>query len=150
MKEVRHFTGIVIVVLLCICLYACLKPAHVDVVMIGNDVTFVLEDEQEISAIQVTAFEPNKENPRGKTMWAGRHDLTTEVSKRKYPRLKQIKYGQAIDELPQVAGPIPLKRNVEYWVGIDMGDRFARGVFIMTDDNKVVMPRRKVKDKSAE
>ena len=149
MINVKHMAGIILVVLLSVCLWACLKPVPVDVVMIGNDVFFVLEEEQEISAIQVTVFNPDKGNSRGETMWAAGHDLATEVEERKYPSLKQIKYGQALSEFPQVIGPASLKRNVEYLVAIDMGDKFAREVFVITDDNKVVMPRRKVKGESA-
>lgn len=148
MKEVKHFTRIVIVLLLGVCLWACLKPIPVDVVMIGNDVTFVLEDEQEIGGIQVAVFTPGKGNSRGETMWATGHDLGTKVKERKYPELRQIKYGQALSEFPQVAGPVPLKKNVEYLVGINMGDKFAREVFVITDDNKVVMPRRQGKGES--
>jgi hypothetical protein len=71
------------------------------------------------------------------------------VDERKYPKLKQIKYGQVFSEFPQAIGPAPLKRNVAYWIGINMGDRFAREVFIITDDNHIVMPRRKNKAESA-
>lgn len=149
MKAVRYFARIAPLLMLGVCLWACLKPVPVDVVMIGNDVFFVLEDEQEISSVQVAVFNPDKSNPQGETMWAARPDLTTEVKKREYPKLRQIKYGQALSGLPQVAGPAPLRRNVEYLVGVDMGDKFSRDVFIITDDNKVVMPRRKDKGKSA-
>ena len=148
MKAVEKFVGIVIVLLLGACLYACLKPIPVDVVMIGDDVCFVFEDEQEISAVQVAVFNPDKNNSRGETMWAAGHDLATKVDERKYPKLKQIKYGQALSEFPRVMGPAPLKRNVEYWVAINMGDKFAREVFVITDDNKIVMPRRKNKGES--
>ncbi len=149
MKSVKNFAGIILAVLLGVCLWACLKPVPVDVIMIGNDVTFVLEDEQEISGIQVTVFNPGKGNSRGETLWATGHDLATKVKERKYPSLKQIKYGQALSEFPQVAGPVPLKRNVEYLVAINMGDKFAREVFVLTDDGKVVMPRKKDKGESA-
>ncbi len=150
MKNVKHFAGIVLVLFLGACLWSCLKPVPVDVVMIGNDVFFVLEDEQEVSAVQVAVFNPDKGNSRGETMWVAGHDLATKVQERKYPSLKQIKYGQALSEFPQVIGPAPLKRNVEYLVAINMGDKFAREVFVITDDNRIMMPRRKVKEKRAE
>lgn len=73
-------------------------------------------------------------------MWGLRHDLTTAVKNRKYPRLKQIKYGQKFEEFSEVEGPFELQKNVEYLVGIDMGNKFAREVFIITSDNKVIMP----------
>ncbi len=150
MKAIKHYAGIGLAVLLVVCLYACIGPVPVDVVMIDNELYFVLEEEREIAAIQVNTFHSGKGRQDEETMWALHHDLTTEVKKRKYPNLKQIKYGQLLDEFPRVIGPAPLKRNVEYWVGINMGDRFAREVFIITDDNRIVMPRRKVKGESSE
>ena len=149
MKPVKYFTKVMLLFVFCIYLYSCIGPVPVDVVMIDNELFFVLEEEQEISSVQVAVFNPDKGNSRGETMWATRHDLATDVKQRKYPKLGQIKYGQAINEFPQVAGPVPLKRNVEYLVGIDMGDKFAREVFVITDDNKVVMPRRQGKEESA-
>jgi hypothetical protein len=149
MKAVKRFTGMLLLLSFGMCLYSCIGPVPVDVVMIDNELYFVLEEEREIAAIQVQVFNPNQGKHNGETMWALHHDLTTEVKKRKYPSLKQIKYGQILDEFPRVIGPAPLKRNVEYWVGINMGDRFAREVFIITDDNHIVMPRRKVKGESA-
>jgi hypothetical protein len=149
MKAVKHFTGILLICILGIFLYSCIGPVPVDVVIIDNELFFVLEEEREIAAIQVQTFHPNKGKQDEQTMWALYHDLTTEVKKRKYPSLKKIRYGQILDEFPRVIGPAPLKRNVEYWVGINMGDRFAREVFIITDDNHIVMPRRKVKGESA-
>jgi len=146
MKAVKHFTGMLLFIALGMCLYSCIGPVPVNVVMIDNELFFVLEEEREIAAIQVKVFNPNREKSDGETIWALHHDLTTEVKKRKYPSLKQIKYGQILDEFPVVTGPAPLRRNVEYWVGINMGDRFATEVFIITDDNHIVMPRRKVKE----
>jgi len=149
MKEVKNFSGILLLFIFGICLYSCIGPVPVDVVMIDDELYFVLEEERNIAAIQVAIFNAGKKIQDGETMWALNHDLSTEVKKRKYPNLKQIKYGQILDEFPRVIGPAPLKRNVEYWVGINMGDKFAREVFIITDDNKVMMPRRKVKGESA-
>ena len=149
MKTLKDFAGILVLFILGAGLYACLKPIPVNVEMIDNEPVFVLEDEQEISSVQVAVFNPDKGNSRGETMWAARHDLSTDVKKRIHPKLRQIKYGQTVSEFPQVVGPVPLKRNVEYMVGIDMGDKFAREVFIITDDGKVVMPRRQGKGESA-
>ena len=148
MKEVTHFTGMLLLLAFGMCFYSCIGPVPVDVVMIDNELVFVLEEEREIAAIQVTVFNPSQGKQGGETMWALNHDLATEVKKRKYPNLRRIKYGQILDEFPRVIGPAPLKRNVEYWVGINMGDRFAREVFIITDDGNVMMPRRKDKGES--
>ncbi|MCK7510246.1 MAG: hypothetical protein MZV70_43515 [Desulfobacterales bacterium] len=104
--------------------------------MMGNEVFFVLKGEQEISSIQVAVFDPEKGNSRGETMWAASHDLATKVEERKYPSLQRIKYGQALNQFPQVSGPAPLKRDVEYLVAITMGDKFAREVFILTEDKQ--------------
>jgi hypothetical protein len=149
MKAVKRYTGILSLLTLGMCLYSCIGPVPVDVVMIDNELYFVLEEEREIAAIEVQVFHPQQGKPNGEKMWALNHDLATDVKKRKYPNLKQIKYGQILDEFPRVISPAPLKSNVEYWVGINMGDRFAREVFIITDDNRIVMPRRKIKGESA-
>jgi hypothetical protein len=149
MKAIKNFAGILSLFIFGLCLYSCIGPVPVDVVMIDNELYFVLEEEREIAAIDVMVFNPSQGKQGGETMWALNHDLATEVKKRKYPNLKQIKYGQILDEFPRVIGPAPLKRNVEYWVGINMGDRFAREAFIITDENKVVMPRRKDKGERA-
>ncbi len=149
MKAIKNLAKILSLLIFGLCFYSCIGPVPVDVVMIDNELFFVLEEEREIAAIQVTTFKPGQGRQSGETMWALHHDLTTEVKKRKYPNLRQIKYGQILDEFPLVTGPVPLKRNVEYWVGINMGDRFAREVFVITDDNKIVMPRRKAKGESA-
>ncbi|MDP2852954.1 MAG: hypothetical protein Q8O28_01760 [Smithellaceae bacterium] len=148
MKTIKRFAGLLLLLALGMCLYSCIGPVPVDVVMIDNELYFVLEEERNIAAIQVAVFNAGKKIQDGETMWALNHDLGTEVKKRKYPNLKQIKYGQILDEFPRVIGPAPLKRNVEYWVGMNMGDRFAGEVFIIKDDNKVVMPRRKIKEGS--
>jgi hypothetical protein len=147
--KIRCLSKIMLLFVFGIYLYSCIGPIPVDVVMIDNELFFVLEEEQEISAVQVTVRNPNNRNNNGKTMWALRHDLTTEVKTRKYPRLNRIKYGQKFEEYPEVMGPFKLQRNMEYSVGIDMGDKFAREVFIITDDNHIVMPLRKGKGESA-
>jgi len=132
--------------IVCICSYSCIGPVPVDVVMIDNELFFVLEEEHEIDFIlvtEVTARKPTDGKNYAKTMWVLAHDLTTEVKKRKYPRLKQIKYGQKFDEFPRLEDPFPLQRNVEYSVKIKMGDKFAGEIFIITDENKVIMPKPK-------
>lgn len=96
-------------------LYACLKPIPVNAEMIGDEPVIVQEDEQEISVTQVAAINPDQGNSRGEAMRAARHDLTTEVKKRKYPKLRQIKYGQALNEFHEVAGPAPLKEMWDIW-----------------------------------
>lgn len=124
--------------------YSCIGPVPVDVVMIDNELFFVLEEEHEISFLRVIASIDRKKMGTGEyinPMWSLGHDLTTKVEKRKYPRLKQIKYGQKFEEFPEITGPFKLQKNVEYSVGIDMGSKFARETFIITDDNKVIMPK---------
>ncbi len=121
-------------------LCSCLAPVPVDVVMMGDELFFVLEEPHEISGIWVTAFNPNTRK-KPKPMWGLGHDLTTAVKDRKYPRLKQIKYGQKFEEFTEATGPLKLQRNMEYLVGIDMGGKFARETFIITNDNKAVMPK---------
>ena len=133
--------------------YSCIGPVPVDVVIIDNELFFVLEEEHEINSLSVIASIDRKKMGTGEyinPMWSLGHDLSTEVEKRNYPRLKQIKYGQKFEEFPKITGPFKLQKNVEYLVAIDMGSKFARETFIITDDNKVIMPLRKVKGKSPE
>ncbi len=69
--------------------YSCIGPVQVDVVMIGNELFFVLEEEHEISSLRVIASIDRKKMGTGeyiKPMWGLVHDLTTEVKKRKYPK----------------------------------------------------------------
>jgi hypothetical protein len=144
MKTTKYFTRIILLFIFGVYLYSCIGPIPVDVVMIDNELFFVLEEEYEIISLRVIASIDRKKMGTGeyiKPMWALRHGLTTKVEKRKYPSLKQIKYGQKLEEFPEVTGPFKLQKNVEYSVGIDMGDKFARETFIITDDNKAVMPK---------
>jgi hypothetical protein len=120
--------------------YSCMGPVPVDVIMADNELFFVLEEKQEISAVRVFVRDPGAGAKDRKTVWALGHDVTTEVNKRNYPQMKQIKYGQTIEAFPVATGPFALQKNVEYMVGIDMGDKFARETFIITDDNKAIMP----------
>jgi hypothetical protein len=143
MKKVKSFTRIALLYIICFCSYSCIGPVPVDVVMIDNELFFVLEEEREIISLRVIAAIDRKKFGTGeyiKPMWALGHNLTTKVESRTYSRLKQIKYGQKFDEYPLVEGPAQLQKNVEYSVEINMGDRFARERFIITDDNKVIVP----------
>jgi len=144
MKTVKYVTRIMLLFIFGICFYSCIGPVPVDVVMIDDELFFVLEEEREISFLRVIASIDRKKMGTGediKPMWALGHDLTTKVEKRKYPRLKQIKYGQKFEEFPVVEGPVQLQRNVEYSVLIKMGSKFAEETFIITNDNKAIMPK---------
>jgi hypothetical protein len=125
---------LVIIFILAISSASCIGPVPVDVVMIDNELFFVLEEEYEISALRVIDSIDRKKMGTGeyiKPMWAISQDLKTAVKDRKYPKLKQIKYGQKFEEFPVVEAPVQLQRNVEYSVEIGMGDKFAREVFII-------------------
>ena len=144
MEKVKIFTIIVLLLGSSICCYSCIGPVPVDVVMIDNELFFVLEEDHEINALRVIANVDRKQMGTGKyikPMWALGHDLTTPVEKRKYPRLKQIKYGQKFAEFSVVECPVQLQHNLEYSVEIEMGDKFAREAFLITSDNKVIMPK---------
>jgi hypothetical protein len=144
MKAITYFAGILLLLSSGICLYSCIGPVPVDVVMIDNELFFVLEEEHEISSLRVIIPVDRKKMGTGehiKPMWSLGHDLTTKVEERKYPRLKQIKYGQKFDEFPMVTGPFELQKNVEYSVGIKMGSKFAEETFMITNDNKAIMPK---------
>jgi len=146
MKTLTYFTRIMFLLIFCACSYSCQGPVPVDVVMIDNELFFVLEEEYEISSLGVIASMDRKKTGTGehaKWMWGLGHDLTTDVEKRKYPKLKQIKYGQKFEEYPKVTGPLKLQNNVEYTVVIEMGSKFAIETFIITNDNKAIMPKPK-------
>ena len=138
-------------------IYSCIGPVPVDVVMIEDELFFVLEEEHEITYLEVSAFiDKNKTgadkwgHENLKVMWLLGYDMGTEVKKRKYLKLQQIRYGQKFEEFQITKGPVELQKNVEYSVYIKMGGTFAQEVFIITSDNKVIMPHRKVKGKSTE
>lgn len=153
MKTAMPFSKIMLLIIFCICFHSCIGPVPVDVVMIDDELFFVLEEEYEIVSLRVIASIDKNKFGTGeyiKPMWALGHDLTTAVEKRKYPRLQQIKYGQKFEEFSMVEAPVQLQRNVEYLVKINMGNKFAGKVFIITSDNKVIMPQRKAEGKSTE
>ena len=157
MKTAKYFTRIMLLFVFGICLHSCLRIVPVDVVMIDNELFFVLEEEHEITYLEVSTFiDKNKSGADKwryenlKVMWLLGYDVTTEVKKRKYLKLQQIRYGQKFEEFQITKGPVELQKNVEYSVYIKMGGTFAQEVFIITGDNKVIMPHRKVKGKSTE
>lgn len=141
MKTAKYFTTIIFLLIFSMGLYSCIGPVPVDVVMIDNELFFVLEEEHEISSLRVIASIDRKKKGPGEYMWFLGHDLTTKVELRKYPRLKQIKYGQKCEEFPVVEGPVKLQRNVEYSILISMGSKFAEETFMITNDNKAIMPK---------
>ncbi len=143
MKSNQHGLWALLLIF-CICSYSCIGPVPVYVVMIDNELYFVLEEEHEISSLRVIASVDRKKFGTGeyiKPLWALEHDLTTKVENRKYPMLQQIKYGQKFAEFPVIEGPVQLQMNVEYDVAIKMGNKFAKETFIITNDNKVIMPK---------
>lgn len=147
MKTVKYVTRIILLFIFGICSYSCIGPVPVDVIMIDNELFFVLEEEYEISSVSVASVDREKTGTGDsiKWMWGLGHDLATKVEKRKYPKLQQIKYGQNFEEFPKVIGPFKLQNNVEYSIVIHMGNKFAIETFIITSDNKVIMPHQKVR-----
>jgi len=139
MKIAKYFTRIALLFIFGIYLYSCLAIVPVDVVMIDNELFFVLEEEHEIDYLEVSEA---KEAPgsASKSLWLLGYDVSTPVKSRKYLELRQIRYGKKYDGFSVVKGPFPLQKNIEYYVKIDMFGKFANEVFIITDDNKVVMP----------
>lgn len=146
MRTPRHFLKTAFLMTFSISLCSCMGrgPVPVDVVMADNELFFMLEKEWEIRSVAVFTRNPKAgqaDEKDWKTIWAIAYDPTTNEKKRKYPKLKQIKYGQKIEGFPWVEGPSePLQKNVEYLVRIELRKKFAREIFIITDDNKAVMP----------
>lgn len=125
--------------LFCLGLAGCRGPVPVDVVMDGGEIYFVLESAYRIYALRVMPRAPAGSKPA--PLWGLHHDMGTPLNQRKYPKLKAIKYGAKFDEFPLVTGPQELARDVEYMVAIDLGDRFAKEIFIITGAGQVVMPK---------
>ena len=128
MKTAKHFTRIMLLFTFGICFHSCIGPIPVDVVMIDDELFFVLEEEHEIAFLRVSAFiDKNKSGADKwgreniKVMWLLGYDVSTEVKKRKYLKLQQIKYGQKFEEFSRTEGPVELQKNVEYLVDIQMG-----------------------------
>lgn len=119
-------------------LSACKSTVPVDAVMDRGDVFFVLESPEAVSSIRVLRVKPEEGRPR--LMWELRHNMTVPLRERKFPRLKQLRYGQAIVELPVTSGPLALGRGEEYVVIIEIGKTFAQDSFIITKDDKLLMP----------
>lgn len=123
---------------LCLGLSACKSTVPVDVVMEGGEIYFLLESPESISSIRVLPRTPGEGQP--KLLWEARHDMTTPLKDRKYPILRQIRYGQKIEQLPVSQGPLELSRDVRYKVYIEVGKVFAQDDFIITKENTLVMP----------
>lgn len=120
-------------------LYSCMVLVPVDVVMIDNELFFVLEEEHEIGFVEVSEAKAAP-GSGSKSLWLLGYDVSTPVKSRKYLKLSQLRYGKKYDEFQRVEGPFELQKNVEYSVRIDMFGKFAIERFIITSDNKVVMP----------
>lgn len=140
MKTAKYFTRIMILFIFGIYLYSCIGPVPVDVVMIDNELFFVLEEEHEIGFVEVSEAKAAP-GSGSKSLWLLGYDVSTPVKSRRYLKLSQIRYGKKYDEFQRVEGPFKLQKNVEYSVKITMGGKFANEVFIITDDNKVIMPK---------
>lgn len=147
MKTAKYLTRIMLLFICGIYLYSCIGPVPVDVVMIDDELFFVLEEEHEITDLEVSTFiDKNKGGPDKwryenlKVMRLLAYDVSTPVKSRKYLKLQQIRYGQKFEEFQITKGPVELQKNVEYHVKIKMGDKFANETFIITNDNKVIMP----------
>lgn len=130
--------------------YGGLRPVPVDVVMADGELFFVLEEPKEIEGVHVTLHLPSrelmaevkkKENKKRITMWAIEYSHQAKTEKKKYPELEQIKYAWEIAGFETMEGPFKLEKNVEYSVGINMGSKFAEETFIITNDNKAIMPK---------
>lgn len=121
-------------------LYSCMGPVPVDVVMVDDELFFVLEEKHEIEFVEVSEA---KAAPgiASKSLWLLGHDVSTPVESRKYLKLSQIRYGKKYDGFSVAKGPFPLQKNIEYLVKIKMPGKFAKEIFIIADDNKVVMPK---------
>ncbi len=139
MKRSKHFIIAALLTLLVVGISSCIGPVPVDVVMIDDELFFVLEEPHKIEYVEVSE---DKAAPgsASKSLWLLGYDVSTPVKSRKYLKLQQIRYGQKFEEFQRTEGPVELQKNVKYLVIINMGDKFAIETFIITNDNKVIMP----------
>lgn len=142
MKTAKHFTKIMLLFIFGMSLYSCLRIVSVDVVMIEDELFFVLEEEHEITFVEVSEAKAAP-GSASKSFWLLGYDVSTPVKSRKYLKLQQIRYGQKFEEFQITKGPVELQKNVEYSVVIQMGGSFAIEKFVITSDNKVIMPHPK-------
>jgi len=120
-------------------LTASMGKVPVDVVTDGKDVFFVLEKPAEIEFVEVSEAKPGV-GSASKSLWLLGYDVSTPVKSRKYLKLKQLCYGRKYDGFSVVKEALPLQKNVEYYVRISLSGKFASEVFIITEQNTVVMP----------
>lgn len=144
-KRMKYFIKTTLLMIFSMGLYSCLALVPVDVAMVDNELYFVFEKPYEIQFVEVSVV-PEKGKPLYnpnvpiKPLWLLGYDVSVPVKSRKYLELRQIKYGQKFEEFSRVENPVQLQKNIEYLVEINMGGKFAKEVFIITDDNKVIMP----------
>lgn len=141
MKLPGYVLKLALVAVCAVCFSSCMGIVPVDVVTDGKDLFFVLEKPAQIDFLRVRAAEAAP-GP-SKAMWLLGYDSSTPVKSRKYLKSGQLRYGKKYDGFSWVEGPLPLRKNVEYLVEINMPGKFAKEVFVITDKNTVVMPRPK-------
>jgi hypothetical protein len=115
-----------------------MRPVNAHVVMVDNELYFVLDKEYKIicADVLISTTTAPFENPEIR-MWLGGPE-----KKGKILKFRQIKYGQNNNEFRTTYGPKELQKNMEYVVHIDMPyGKFAAELFIITDDNKITTPR---------
>ncbi|MDA8131734.1 MAG: hypothetical protein M0011_09565 [Elusimicrobia bacterium] len=118
------------------------KMVPVDVVMMKGELYFVLEEPCPIEFVRLSEAQKDKKpGPRKvKALWLLGFDMSAPVKDRKPPVLSQIKYARKYPEFTRVEGPKRLKRNVEYLVEINSGDKMARATFYISSETKAVVP----------
>jgi hypothetical protein len=139
MKTAKYFIRIMILFIFGISFYSCLAIVPVDVVMIDDELFFVLEKKHEIDYLEVSEAKAAP-GTASKSFWLLGYDASTPVKSRKYLELSQIRYGKKYDGFSVVKGPFPLRKNIEYLVKINMPGKFAIETFVITDDGKAIMP----------
>ncbi len=139
MKISKHMPRIMLLMIFSMGLCSCLAIVPVDVVMVDDELFFVLEEDHEIGFVEVSEAKAAP-GSASKSLWLLGYDVSTPVKSRKYLELSQIRYGKKYDGFQVVKGPAELQRNVEYIVYIKMGSKFAIETFIITDDGKAIMP----------
>lgn len=127
-------------------------PPLIDVVMVNDELYFVLEEESRLKHISVVRHAVNLDKPpynrvrlseaKGvEGLWGTGIDHGMPVAEQKGPKLKNIRYGQLFSEFPRLKKPVPLKKDTAYCVRIESSKSpfDSYDTFIIAGGNKVIV-----------
>jgi hypothetical protein len=140
--------------------FAWLKHLSVKLSFIDNKLFFIFSKPQKIGSIQIflhdefekarkeckklKANSSNKvcQGVRDFAVWSIGRDVNSEDND--YPIIEKIEYGQEIKGLITSVKAKELKKNVRYEFLIGTSEGRAGGIFMITEDNKLIYPADKI------